>query len=187
MVEAGLRLIEPAEELREMYLEYIDAFRAAGESRLQDKRKRVANDFAGFVQKCRDEAAGHNLTGTHVPATSYWLVCGRRILGTCRLRHRLNARLQQHGGHIGYDVRPNERCKGYATRMLSMVLERARALGLTRVMVTCDKDNIASARVIQKNGGVLDSEGWWWEDGAKVMIQRYWIDLQGGMTQGEHR
>jgi predicted acetyltransferase len=172
-----LHLVEPNEDMREQYLEYIDAFRAAGESGHQDKREREVSDFAGFVRKCRDEAAGRNLTGTYVPMTSYWLVSGGRIVATCRLRHWLNEVLEWHGGHIGYDARPDERCKGYATRMLAMVLEKARELGLTRVMVTCDKENIASARVIQKNGGVLDSEYWWEESGTKVMIQRYWIGL----------
>ncbi len=49
---------------------------------------------------------------------------------------------------------------------------------ITSYWLTCDKDNIASARVIQKNGGVLESEYWWEEHGAKVMVQRYWIDLK---------
>jgi predicted acetyltransferase len=172
-----LHLVEPNEDMREQYLEYIDAFRAAGESGHQDKRERVVSDFAGFVRKCRDEAVGRNLTATQVPMTSYWLVRGGRILATCRLRHRLNEVLAQHGGHIGYDSRPDERCKGYATRLLAMVLEKARGLGLTRVMLTCDKQNIASARVIQKNGGVLNSEYWWDDNGKKVMIQNYWIEL----------
>lgn len=69
--------------------------------------------------------------------------------------------------------------------MLGLLLERARALGLTRVMVTCDKDNVASARVIQKNGGVLDRESWWEENGSRVRIQIHWIDLlTGGRGRG---
>jgi predicted acetyltransferase len=185
MGETDLRLIEPDEGMREQYLEYIDAFRAAGESQLQDRREQVVKDFAGFVQKCRDEAAGRNLASMHVPMTSYWLVRGERIVATCRLRHRLNEVLIQHGGHIGYDARPDERCRGHATRILAMVLEKARQMGLTRVMVTCDKDNAASARVIQKNGGVLDRESWWEANGAKVRIQIYWIDLRPGSGGAE--
>jgi predicted acetyltransferase len=118
MCEGDLRLVEPGEQMREQYLEYIDAFGVAGESRLQDKRERVVNDFAGFVQKCRDEAAGRNLTGTCVPMTSYWLMCGGRIVATCRLRHRLNEVLQWHGGHIGYDA-GNDSCKpDYSAKLL---------------------------------------------------------------------
>jgi predicted acetyltransferase len=182
MGEGELRLIEPAEGMREQCLAYIDEFRAAGEACHSYWREQVLNDFDGFLQKCRNEAAGGRMGWHGVPITSYWLTRRGRILGTCRLRHRLNDRLVQHGGHIGYDVRPSERGRGYATRMLAMVLEKAGQLGLTRVMLTCDKDNVASARVIQKNGGVLDAEYECEEHGATVMVQRYWIDLEAQQT-----
>ena len=83
--------------------------------------------------------------------------------------------LRDFGGHVGYGVRPSERGKGYATRMLVMALDKARQLGLKRVLITCDKDNLASARVIQKNGGVLGSESYSPQGGR--VTQRYWIDL----------
>ena len=85
------------------------------------------------------------------------------------------AYLRDFGGHIGYGVRPSERRKGYATLMLRLVLDKARAMGIERVLITCDKDNLASARVIQKNGGVLDSESY--SEQAKRVTQRYWIEL----------
>ncbi len=178
MGEGELRLVEPAEEFQQAYLDYIDEFRKLEPGRIPAKlRDQLANDFGVYLKRCRDDAAGRNIDPARVPQTCYWLFRGDRMLGACRLRHRLNDSLVQHGGHIGYDVRPTERRKGYATAMLGMVLERARALGLTRVMVTCDKDNIASARVIRKNGGVLDREAWWEENGTRIRIQIHWIDL----------
>ena len=96
-----------------------------------------------------------------------------RFVGAVNIRHRLNALLLRSGGHIGDGVRPSERRKGVATRMIAMALEECRRLGIERVLMVCDKDNIASARSIQKNGGVLENE---LDDGG-TMIQRYWIDL----------
>ena len=65
-----------------------------------------------------------------------------RIVGMIDLRHRLNDFLAEYGGHIGYSVRPDERRKGYAKAMLSLVLEEARGRGIRRVLITCDDDNI---------------------------------------------
>ena len=88
--------------------------------------------------------------------STYWLLSQEEVLlGEVRIRHRLTQALEDCGGHIGYMVRPCERGKGYATSMLAMALEKSRALGLKRVMVTYEPGNIASARVVQKNGGKL--------------------------------
>ena len=65
------------------------------------------------------------------------------------------------------------RRKGYATEMIRLALQECKKLGLTKVLMVCDKDNIGSAKSIQKNGGVLENEIL--EDGD--IIQRYWIDL----------
>jgi predicted acetyltransferase len=83
--------------------------------------------------------------------------------------------LKNLGGHIGYSVRPSERQKGYATKMLSLVLKKAQALGITHILITCSDDNIASARVIEKNGGKLADKTK--REGSKELTRRYWIDL----------
>ena len=96
-----------------------------------------------------------------------------RIVGMIDLRHRLNDFLAEFGGHIGYSVRPDERRKGYAKRMLELVLQEARARGLKRVLITCDDDNEGSARTIEANGGVFERM-------AKMdgeVLRRYWIEL----------
>ncbi len=62
------------------------------------------------------------------------------------------------GGHIGYDVRPSARRRGHATAMLAAVLARVQAMDVDPVLVTCDLDNVASRRVIESNGGVVEDE-----------------------------
>ena len=107
-------------------------------------------------------------------STFFCLDTDRNIfVGAINIRHYLNEELLYTGGHIGDGIRPSERRKGYATAMIGLGLEECRKLGITKVLMTCDKDNIGSARSIMNNGGVLENEVM--EDG--VLEQRYWITL----------
>ena len=168
-------LIEPTESLREAFLDFAAEFRAAGEAEhLPAWCEDFEKDFAAFVYGLWGHSEGIGLPDGWVPETTYWLVLGGRILGVCHLRHRLTEALRDFGGHVGYAVRPSERNRGYATRMLKLVLAEARRRGLGRVLITCNADNPASARVIRKNGGVLDSESY--SPRAERITQRYWVE-----------
>jgi predicted acetyltransferase len=109
-----------------------------------------------------------------VPSTTSFLVDEGRILGVSNLRHRLTRHLFEHGGHVGYSVRPSERNRGHATRLLRDAARKARRLGIERLRVACDADNASSVRIIEKCGGVLENEVP--TDGAP--IRRYWIRLR---------
>lgn len=94
-------------------------------------------------------------------------------VGSIQLRHYLNDALLETGGHVGYGVRPSRRHRGYATWALGAVKEEARRRGMARLLLTCDEDNLASARVIEANEGLL-------EDVRKTpsgTMRRYWIHL----------
>jgi predicted acetyltransferase len=111
-----------------------------------------------------------------VPSTLYFLIGeDKKIYGALHIRHELNDYLLNYGGHIGYGIRPSQRKKGYATKMLSQSLSLPiiKKLGIKKVLITCDKTNIASAKTIINNGGILENEVM--EDGE--MTQRYWIDI----------
>jgi predicted acetyltransferase len=91
-----------------------------------------------------------------VPATFLVAVIGDQIVGRVSIRHELNDFLLNFGGHIGYGVRPAYRRRGYASEILRQALIITRAEGVDRVLVTCDEDNVASAKVIERHGGVLE-------------------------------
>ncbi len=98
-----------------------------------------------------------------------------KIVGIIDLRHHIDHPiLGEWGGHIGYCVRPDERRKGYAKEMLRLDLENARKIGLKKVMVTCDADNITSERTILANGGVFEREAVY---DSERTLKRYWITL----------
>ncbi|HUG85811.1 MAG TPA: GNAT family N-acetyltransferase [Euzebya sp.] len=100
---------------------------------------------------------GHQLAPGRVPATFLVADVGGVIVGRTSIRHELNDFLQREGGHIGYVVRPAHRRRGYATEILRQSVVIARAAGVDDVLVTCDDGNVASAKVIERCGGVLES------------------------------
>ena len=97
------------------------------------------------------------------------------LLGAIYIRHYLNDYLLKYGGHIGDGIRPSKRNMGYATEMIRLALFECKKLGIKKVLMVCDKSNIASARTIIKNGGLLENE---FEDEKGEIQQRYWISLE---------
>ncbi|QSX33214.1 GNAT family N-acetyltransferase [Shewanella avicenniae] len=133
-------------------------------------------DFASYLQQLHAEARGEQLMPEQVPCNHYWLVDNGEILGAIRLRHHIETPyLNWEGGHIGYDVAPSQRSKGYATMMLHQVLQQARARGLTRVLLVAEEQNKASRKVIEANGGEVDKVIVGMDDPEPLV--RYWINL----------
>ncbi|MBP7348845.1 MAG: GNAT family N-acetyltransferase [Butyrivibrio sp.] len=132
------------------------------------------NDYHDFDYYLANLEIKKEQDGRVPDSTFFCLDTDRNIfVGAINIRHYLNEELLYTGGHIGDGIRPSERRKGYATAMIGLGLEECRKLGITKVLMTCDKDNIGSARSIMNNGGVLENEVM--EDG--VLEQRYWITL----------
>lgn len=106
----------------------------------------------------------------------YWIVDEGEVIGFLSFRHELNEWLREVGGHIGYAVRESRRRRGYASAALALGLGRAREIGLDRVLITCDDDNIASARTIERAGGVLQDVS---DQSARghALLRRYWVQL----------
>jgi predicted acetyltransferase len=136
---------------------------------------RTGESFAAFVTRLVRMADPLHVEDDFVPQSTFWLVDGDAYIGRLSLRHHLNEGLRLIGGHIGYDIRPSMRRRGYGTRILALGLHEARTLGLVRVLVTCDKENLASRRIIERNGGVFEDETTILDyDGV---ILQYWITL----------
>lgn len=115
-------------------------------------------------------------TNGKVPDTTLFCLDEDRniFVGAVNIRHYLTEEMLVNAGHIGDGIRPSERRKGYATAMIGLALQEAKKLGLSRVLMVCDKDNIGSSKSIIRNGGILENEVV--VDG--VTEQRYWIDVK---------
>ncbi|MBE5738699.1 MAG: GNAT family N-acetyltransferase [Clostridiales bacterium] len=97
-----------------------------------------------------------------------------RLVGMIDIRHYLNEYLAKYAGHIGDCIRPSERCKGYASEQIGIALKICKLLGIDRVLITCDDDNIPSAKSIEKNGGVFENT----VQKEERVLRRYWIETK---------
>lgn len=180
-----LTLITPTESYREQILAYRAEFLQAGDYLAGCAGLDKAPSFGEWLQALRDNSREETVREGLVPASNYMAIrqADNRLVGFIDLRHRLNEFLLQFGGNIGYSVRPCERRQGYAKEMLTLALLKCRERGMRRVLVTCRKENFASARTIQSCGGVLENEGF--KEGT--LYQRYWITLSpwGGSFSGD--
>lgn len=133
----------------------------------------ACSNYNIFLKRTYDSHNNVNVLPYSVPSSTYFLMNEDRIMGAVNIRHFLNDNLLKIGGHISYGIRPCERRKGYATRMLSLALKKCKELGIYEVLVSCNKENVGSARTIQKNGGIIENE--MLDNSTGLIVERYWI------------
>jgi hypothetical protein len=173
--QAGPHLSEPDVSYQASFLAALGEYHGENRHLELDLGVLAARDcFAQYCQALRDDVAhpgaperfvlracGIRLEPPedgHVPQTTLWWVEGGEYLGRVNIRHRLTRSLLWRGGTIGYEMRPSARGRGHATAMLGAALPVAAALGIREARIDCDVVNVASRRVIEKNGGVFERE-----------------------------
>ncbi len=171
-----LIFVRPSGVWQQQIADYRREFEASGDSIDGSGGLKTAHSLEDWLKAQDENTREETVRGGFVPATTFLGVraSDSRLVGMVNIRHRLNDGLLVTGGHIGYSVRPSERRRGYAVQLLGMALGECRRLGIEKALVTCYKDNIASARTIQRCGGVLENEIV--KDGRAV--QRYWIAVE---------
>jgi predicted acetyltransferase len=173
----NFKLIKPSFKLQAEFMDMVHDFVAAGEGEKEFECRHALENVTKYINDCHGWEKGKDLPDGWVSESAFWLIRDDNvILGTSYLRHKLNDNLRKLGGHIGYRIRPSQRRKGYGTAILKLTIAKARLFGLKRALVTCDEDNFASAKIIEKNGGVLKDKFDRNEPGK--LTRRYWIDLK---------
>ncbi len=175
-MDNDLILVKPSKEIEKDIMDYRQEYLDHGESHINGccglAHYNDFNEWLDIVLSIEKD----RLSREYVNASTYFSVrkSDNKIIGSIQLRHFLTEELEKHGGHIGYGIRPTERRKGYGKQQLLLVLDKARELKIPKVMISCDKDNIASARTAMSCGGILTSENIY----KGVEQQIYWIELE---------
>ena len=168
-----LFLIQPANDHEAQYEAMMDEWEDYGGrinpgalSRFShsQQRKVIYKEWLKWIED--DKKAGQDL---------YFFINGKIILGAISIRPKKNAKSIGRDGHVGFGIRPSERNKGYATKLLSITLSIMKKYGINPVVITCDKDNFGSAKTIMNNGGYLVEETA--DDRTGNIMQIYHINL----------
>ena len=169
-----LQLVKASKEYQRQITEMMDEWNGTGEKIIPYAIRRL--DYHDFEYYCENLEVPENNDLGLVPDSTFFCYDEERdlIVGAVNIRHYLNESLLLNGGHIGDGGRPSERRKGIGTAMVGLALEESQKLGIDKVLMVCDKENIGSAKSIQKNGGILENEVF--VDG--LWEQRYWINLE---------
>ncbi len=132
--------------------------------------------YEEWLEKVTNEADPKSTPEGRVSATQFLTIRkgDGKLLGMVQLRHTLNEYLLEFGGHIGDCIRPSERRKGYASAQIALCLNECKKLNINKVLITCNKKNLASAKTITNNGGILENEV---INSEGETYQRYWIYL----------
>ena len=167
----NIRLVKLSEQYKEQLIEMMDEWCATGEKIVPYAIRK--NDYHDFQYYLDNLQITEEVDGKVPDATLFCLDLDKNIfVGAVNIRHYLTEEMLVNAGHIGDGIRPSERRKGYATEMIGLALEEAKKLGIHRVLMCCDKENIASAKSIINNGGILENE----VVVNGVTEQRYWIE-----------
>jgi predicted acetyltransferase len=165
------KLLDPSKDKREAFQRMAQDWRDHG----NDRYGLALEDFDAYLVRLDRFRDADQIPAGWVPGTEFWLDDDAGEIVACvRLRFWLTPSLEVEGGHIGYDVRPSSRGRGFGTAALGLVLPEARRRGLERVRLTVDSDNLSSIKVIDRNGGVLSGEAI--SEKTSKPIKQYWID-----------
>ncbi len=169
------KLVKPTLSMEKEYVDYITEWEATEEKIVPNAAKRDSMSFKELINKWKEYESESIYEKGLVPSSIYFLMDEYKIIyGAIDIRHELNDYLLRYGGHIGYGIRPSQRRKGYASQMLTLALPIVKELGISKALITCDKNNTGSAKTIMNNGGILENE----VINGNEVTQRYWIEFK---------
>lgn len=143
----------PKLEDKEIIINYIKEHYQNGEQEISASNMLTSMKYEKWIEKINndvnigDKEWGKSLT--------YLVLDNDKLIGLLSIRYDLPKHLVDLYGHIGYGVRPRERRKGYALKMLKYALEECKKLGMESVILGCYNDNIGSVKTITNNDGLL--------------------------------
>lgn len=144
-------LAEPDMKYKSSFEGYVLSYKNNGEEYYYNKYEAALEDFEGYLKVLKNYSKGINLKDDDVNTSTFWLINRDEVVGVTRLRHEE----VEFAGHIGYDISPKYRNKGFGTLILKLVLEKCNEFNIEEAIVICNINNGASRNIIEKNRGIL--------------------------------
>lgn len=173
----SLMLVEPKIEYTTQIEEYRKEFIANSDSMDGTAKLREHEAVDKWLEYIKKIKSKETCDPNWVPEIQFLCIreSDNRLVGMINIRPEMNDECLKYYGNMGYSIRRSERRKGYAKEQLSLALKLCSQMGMDKVLITCDKENIASSKTIIANGGVLENEIFDPSDNSAV--QRYWISI----------
>jgi Predicted acetyltransferase len=149
------RLSAPSTDLKEEFLRLYQDYQKAGESDWCEAANGALRNFSDYIRSLADDANGKGISSDWAPTSHFWLMDQSHLIGTLRIRHYLTPAVEERAGHIGYDISPQYRGKGYGHQIFALGLIEARRMAIREVLAICSQSNLASRRILEKAGGVI--------------------------------
>lgn len=164
-------LSKPIDIYKDTYLEALDEFQKEGINLSYDKSE-LNKNFKKFVSKIIELELNPKLGAKE---STYWLIDNNEFIGRISIRHTLTPYLQKYDGNIGFEIRPTKRKLGYGSIILGLGIDKIKSIGIDKIFVMCKDNNIASIKIIEKNGGILLDRYYLKIDGKYNFIRKYII------------
>jgi predicted acetyltransferase len=146
-----LFLVEPNKKYQMSFKNYALTYRKINDEHYFSKYKKALENFQDYLNDLHNYSKRNDLLKEEVLTSTFWLIDKKEVVGVVRIRHQE----VECAGHIGYDISPDYRNRGYGLQILKLALEKAMKIGIEEVILTCNVDNIASKKIIEKNNGKL--------------------------------
>ena len=146
-----LFLAEPNKKYQKSFRNYALSYRKINDEHYFNKYKKALENFQDYLEYLHKYSKGNDMPQGEVITSTFWLIDKKEVVGVVRIRHQE----VECAGHIGYDISPDCRNRGYGFKILKLALEKSIKIGIIEVILTCNIDNIASKKIIEKNNGKL--------------------------------
>lgn len=146
-----LFLVEPSTTYEKSFINYALAYKEINDAHYFNKYEKALENFKNYIDILYSYSIGNNLADGDVITSTFWLVDKKEVVGVTRVRHQE----VEFAGHIGYDISPIYRNKGYGSHILRLALDKSKNIGLKEVILTCDINNAYSKKIIEKNNGKI--------------------------------
>lgn len=168
---AELFLVKPNKKYQKTFETYALAYRTINDEHYFNKYKKVLENFQDYLDELNNFKSGINLPEGEVITSTFWLIDKKDVVGVVRIRHQE----VDTAGHIGYDISPCYRKKGFGSHILKLALVEAEKIGIKQAILTCNIDNMYSRKIIEKNNGKL--LGTIFDDEENEYLYKYSITL----------